>query len=216
MWVLWMPIPQNIANASTKFSSFLVNAKSSNLFTNCNVSKASVRIGFDWKTAGIFPHLYYTYNLSRGIFDGHAENTFMFEIGPFVYGIVKALVTVSVGNVQNLKTSRKAKIHILDFFLSILAFVEKFTSPLVATYPVTPTLMGNLLSKGLTGKRLRFSASAAHKNKRRELLTWSSSRCPRTPCRSPRDQTREKNCCLLRLDGVKGPVGATKVTAQPL
>jgi hypothetical protein len=31
MCVLWIPIPQKIANASTKFSSFFVNCKSSNL-----------------------------------------------------------------------------------------------------------------------------------------------------------------------------------------
>ena len=33
---LWIPIPQNMANASTKFSSFLVKGRFSNLLTNWN------------------------------------------------------------------------------------------------------------------------------------------------------------------------------------
>lgn len=35
MCVLWIPIPQNIANASTKFSSFFENGRSSNLLISC-------------------------------------------------------------------------------------------------------------------------------------------------------------------------------------
>lgn len=34
MCVLWMPMPQNIAKASTKFSSFFENGRSLNLFIN--------------------------------------------------------------------------------------------------------------------------------------------------------------------------------------
>ena len=39
MWTLWIPMPQKMANASTKFSSFLVNGKLSNLLTNWNTPK---------------------------------------------------------------------------------------------------------------------------------------------------------------------------------
>lgn len=35
MYVLWMPIPQKMAKASTKFSSFFVNGRSLNLLINC-------------------------------------------------------------------------------------------------------------------------------------------------------------------------------------
>ena len=39
MWTLCIPMPQKMANASTKFSSFLVNGKLSNLLTNWNTPK---------------------------------------------------------------------------------------------------------------------------------------------------------------------------------
>lgn len=39
MCVLCIPMPQNMANASTKFSSFFVNTRSSNLLTNCNTNQ---------------------------------------------------------------------------------------------------------------------------------------------------------------------------------
>lgn len=57
-------------------------------------------------------------------------------------------------------TKKSILMGVMDWFI---------TSPLVATYPVTPTLMGNLLSKGLTGKKLLFSASEAHKKKRERV-----------------------------------------------
>jgi hypothetical protein len=79
--------------------------------------------------------------LSRRVLDGHAQYRLVLERRPLVHAGVEPLVFLGDRYVNRLQTHS----------VSIWTRMEKrtSTSPVVATYPVIPTLMGNRLSKGL-------------------------------------------------------------------
>jgi len=123
--VLWIPIPQKIANASTKFSSFFVKCRSSNLLMSWKKYRTfsiqfnqlksaylrtdmlltvSVKMRLlPWKYTCKFSYLNYTNDLPWGVLDRHTQDRLVAKAWAFINRRIKPLIFISIWNIYCLK-----------------------------------------------------------------------------------------------------------------
>lgn len=132
--------------------------------------------GMSYQTVKFIYQLNDTDNLAKRIFDCHAQNGFVIECWTIINTLIKTGIIISIRYIHSLVVREK---WILGW-KSLNNIIKKnkliVTSPVVATWPVIPILIGNRDSNGLVRVLLSSSAiSFDSKSKTLEKLPFDAS-----------------------------------------
>lgn len=121
MWVLWIPMPQKMAKASTKFSSFLVNI----YLRHSRTTKEEEKKEFEWwarrcregnthQLIKFINQLNDANNLTQWVFNSHAQYWLMLKRRIFVDARIKTGIIICVRDVNGLMGD-KSRMIIISF-----------------------------------------------------------------------------------------------------